>query len=369
MRIRLFYHSLVSDWNHGNAHFLRGIVAELLARGFDVQVWEPVDNWSLQNLKKEKGADYVTELVRQFPDWKPHFYSLETTDLSTIVKDADLVLVHEWNEPELIAQLGALKQSFGYRLLFHDTHHRSVTAPEQMAKYDLSAYDGVLAFGKIVKELYLKNQWAERAWVWHEAADTHLFQPLPDVPKTGDLVWVGNWGDDERTEELYEYLIQPVKALGLKATMYGVRYPEKAKQMLKEAGITYGGYLPSHLVPQTFAQYKMTVHVPRRPYVQTLPGIPTIRPFEALACGIPLISSTWYDGEKLFRVGEDFLMVNDGNEMQHRMDELLHNENLRHQLTASGLESIKARHSCAHRVDELMSIDRELTKAKITETL
>ena len=32
MRVALFYHSLVSDWNHGNAHFLRGIVRELFTQ-------------------------------------------------------------------------------------------------------------------------------------------------------------------------------------------------------------------------------------------------------------------------------------------------------------------------------------------------
>ena len=33
MRIAMFYHSLASDWNHGNAHFLRGIATELIERG------------------------------------------------------------------------------------------------------------------------------------------------------------------------------------------------------------------------------------------------------------------------------------------------------------------------------------------------
>ena len=50
MRIVMFYHSLLSDWNHGNAHFLRGIVSELLSRDHDVQVYEPQEAWSLQNL-------------------------------------------------------------------------------------------------------------------------------------------------------------------------------------------------------------------------------------------------------------------------------------------------------------------------------
>jgi len=36
MRVVMFYHSLVSDWNHGNAHFLRGVVTELLRREHEV---------------------------------------------------------------------------------------------------------------------------------------------------------------------------------------------------------------------------------------------------------------------------------------------------------------------------------------------
>ncbi|MGH8174867.1 MAG: glycosyltransferase, partial [Steroidobacter sp.] len=46
MKFVLFYHSLVSDWNHGNAHFLRGVVSELLARGHAVDVYEPENGWS-----------------------------------------------------------------------------------------------------------------------------------------------------------------------------------------------------------------------------------------------------------------------------------------------------------------------------------
>ena len=55
-------------------------------------------------------------------------------------------------------------------------------------------------------------------------------------------------------------------------------------------------------------RHRVTVHVPRRPYAQALPGIPTIRVFEALACGIPLVSAPWDDVEGLFRPGEDFLI-------------------------------------------------------------
>src|SRR5205085_9261795 len=103
--------------------------------------------------------------------------------------------------------------------------------------------------------------------------------------EAGDLIWIGNWGDDERTEELNEFLIQPAKALGLKARIHGVRYPASALQLLEDAEIEYAGWLPNFEAPHAFAGYKFTVHIPRRPYVEALPGIPTIRIFEALACG------------------------------------------------------------------------------------
>ena len=113
----------------------------------------------------------------------------------------------------------------------------------------------------------------------------------------------------KRSAELHEYLLEPVRALGLRARIHGVRYPQEALQGLQGAGIEYAGWLPNYRVPAAFARYRVTVHVPRRPYVEALPGIPTIRPFEVLACGIPLISAPWNDCEGLFTPGEDFLIA------------------------------------------------------------
>lgn len=175
---------------------------------------------------------------------------------------------------------------------------------------------------------------------------------------------IGNWGDDERTEELQEFLINPVRTLGLKACFYGVRYPEGAKASLQAAGIEYRGWLPNFDVPQIFSRYRLTVHVPRRPYVQALPGIPTIRPFEALACGIPLVCSPWEDTEKLFTPGKDYLVARDSAEMKAHLERLLSNADARQQLAAHGLATVRARHTCRHRVDELMAVVAQLRSAR-----
>jgi len=48
------------------------------------------------------------------------------------------------------------------------------------------------------------------------------------------VLWIGNWGDEERTAELEEYLLQPVRALRLLARIHGVRYPPSALASLAQ---------------------------------------------------------------------------------------------------------------------------------------
>ncbi len=282
-----------------------------------------------------------------------------------VAAEADVVIVHEWTDPVLVARIGMARQAGGrFTLLFHDTHHRAVSASGEIGAMDLSGYDGVLAFGEALRERYLATGWGRQVWTWHEAADDVLFHPIEGEPEEGDLVWIGNWGDGERAAELAEYLIDPVRDLSLRATVRGVRYPPKARKALKAAGIHYGGWVANAEAPRTFARHRVTVHIPRRPYVEALPGIPTIRPFEALACGIPLVSAPWDDAEGLFRPG-DFLWARDGDEMRTHLHHLIHDPAARAEQAARGLETIRARHTCRHRVDELSAIlDRLGTRPK-----
>jgi spore maturation protein CgeB len=364
VRVVLFCHSLRSDWNHGNAHFLRGIAAELLARGIDVRVFEPRDAWSVQQLVAEHGERALARFDTACPELTSTRYELETLDLDAATDGASLVLVHEWSASELVRRLGEHRERTGhYRLLFHDTHHRAVTDPAAMRRYALDFFDGVLAFGRVLRDLYVRRGWTARAWVWHEAADVRRFRPIAGAANAGDLVWIGNWGDDERTAEVGEFLLQPVRTLGLRAKVYGVRYPASGIEALARAGIAYGGWLSNLDAPLVFAGYRATVHIPRRPYVRALPGIPTIRVFEALACGIPLISAPWDDCEHLFTPGKDFLVAQDGAAMRAHLRQVLRDRAYAAELAAHGLATIRARHTCAHRVDELFAILRELGAA------
>ncbi len=356
MRVVYFTHSLRSCWNHGNAHFLRGVLRELVARDHEVRTYEPDGAWSFANLLADAGDRGLDAYRAAYPELASIAYAPDA-DLEALTDGADLVLVHEWNNPALVAALGEQrKRGARFTLLFHDTHHRAVSDPDAITAFDLSGYDGVLAFGETLSEVYRRWGWGRRVFTWHEAADIRLFHPPEHEQPREGLVWVGNWGDDERSAELERYLFRPAREVGLGLDIYGVRYPPAALQTLDSYGVRYHGWTPNAAAPALFSRHLATVHVPRRFYTEVLPGIPTIRVFEALACGIPLISAPWRDSEGLFRDGQDFLFAADEAAMRQALAAVRDDEGLRSSLVAHGLETIRARHTCAHRVDELMGV-------------
>ncbi len=356
MKIVWFVHAIASCWNNGNAHFLRGIGTELQRRGHDVLFCEPEAGWSESNLLRDAGAAALDGFRRAYPHLRRAKYDPDCPDLAALTDGADIVIAHEWNVPTLVNAVARMRRNgSSFVLLFHDTHHRALTDPDTMGQFELDGYDGVLAFGAVLADIYQRRGWARRVWTWHEAADTSRFYPRHSGVREAELVWVGNWGDDERTAEVEEFLLKPAAELGVRGSIFGVRYPEAARAMLSDRGFLWRGWLPNHAVPEVFARHKLTVHVPRRPYAQTLRGIPTIRVFEALACGIPLISAPWSDSEGLFPPG-CYLTASDSAEMKSHMRAVLSDESLASALRETGLKAIRERHSCRHRVSELLDI-------------
>jgi spore maturation protein CgeB len=370
MKIVYFAHSLISCWNHGNAHFLRGVMRVLIASGHDVTICEPASSWSRDNLMRES-ATAASAFAATFPTLAGRVCITPEEDedrLDAALDGADLVLVHEWNEPDLVASIGERRVRAGrFTLLFHDTHHRMVSEPDAMARYDLSGYDGVLAFGEALSEAYRKAGWSGRVFTWHEAADDGLFRPPETSTARAGAVWIGNWGDGERSQELRDYMLATSARIGLPLDIYGVRYPDEAKAELERHGAQYHGWAANARAPEIFARHRFTLHVPRRFYVTQLPGIPTIRVFEALACGIPLLSAPWQDSERLFEPGFDYLQAKTPEEMEILMRSLLHDPDLREALAEHGLATIRARHTCAHRVTELLAIVETLRGAPARE--
>jgi len=366
LSFRFFAHSWISDWNHGNAHFLRGLASELVKLGHEVRCYEERDGWSIKNLAaegKNSLADAQATFRHSFPALDVRFYSTGPglrEFLDTELAGADVVVIHEWNSPEVVNAILRLKHKLRFRVLFHDTHHRAYSNPKEILRLPLNEFDGVLAFGDAIRRIYIDGFGVKRTWTFHEAADTAHFFPT-DAIKDTDVVWIGNWGDEERTRELEEFLLTPAAALrGAKFAVHGVRYPKDALERLAQSNIEFRGYLPNLHAPKMYTRSKISLHVPRRFYANGLSGVPTIRVFEALASGSPLVCAPWNDAEGLFRPGQDYVCVPNSQAMISELANLLRDEHARQQIAASGLETIRARHTCVHRAQQLLEICHHL---------
>lgn len=370
MKFSFFYHSLVADWDHDNAHFLRGIVSELLTRGHQVQVFEPADGRSRVNLLANHGPHALEQFHAAYPGLESQTYDCETLNTEQIAEASDVIIVHELNDPWLIKGFGELRNrvqkgsnsDLNFLLLFHDTHHRVVSEPEWIESFKLEYYDGVLAFGETLSEIYRALGWTNSVWTWHEAADINVF--FPRVPNSiypsSELIWIGNWGNGERSQELETFLMHPVRDLNMSCDVYGVGYPHLVLQKFKALGIRYGGWLPDFKAPEVFAHHTTAVHIPRAYNAQTLPGIPGIQLFKAMACGIPLVSAPWHDREDMFTPGEDFLVAKDTTEMRRKLCSIINDKEYARQLADHALQTIRSRHTCSHRVDQLLQITESL---------
>jgi spore maturation protein CgeB len=334
--------------------------------GHEVRCYEELGNWSLKNLVNRGGKAAIAavdDFRRQYPELDIRFYNRDDSFpefAAQQLKGADLVILHEWNEPAVVNTVLSLKRTCGFRALFHDTHHRAYSRAREILRLHLHLFDGVLAFGEAVRAIYADGFGVARTWTFHEAADVQAFAPLP-AEKDIDVLWIGNWGDEERTRELNEFMIAPAALLpGCKYVVHGVRYPVEALQALQAAGIEYRGYLPNLCAPRVYGRSRLALHVPRQQYANGLSGIPTIRVFEALACGVPLVCSPWTDVEGLFRPGLDYLVVPDGAAMRAEVARLLADRNARRQMAECGLETIRQRHTCGHRAQQLLEICAEM---------
>jgi spore maturation protein CgeB len=360
--IALFLHSIRSDWNNGHAHFMRGLVRALVQMGHTVTCFERESDWSIDNLRDEGEAGHKSLLQFEtvYPEIRVAFHNADRDALRAALQRTEIVVVHEWNPPELIDVLLKLRDEIGFQILLHDTHHRASSSPEAIDNLRVARFDGVLAFGQALKQIYRSRFGLERVWVLHEGADTSVFHPRND-PKTMDVLWVGNWGDEERSREICEYLVHPAASLPQFSFMvHGVRYPAHGLEALRNAHIRFGGYLANLDAAKKYAEARLTFHIPRQQYSTAMTGIPTIRIFEALASGIPLISAPWSDSEALFRPG-DFRMVANGAEMITAIRQLLKDPVRASEQAAQGLRTVLARHTCRHRAEEFTSICEELT--------
>ena len=235
-------------------------------------------------------------------------------------------IVHEWNDPALVA---AHRRRTAARRAVHAAVPRHPSPRRQRARghrvtstsmTTTACWPSARRCAQVYRALGLGRPRLHLA----RGGGLTAVPPACCRRSRDGLVWIGNWGDDERSAGAgANSCCEPAEAAGLAARRPWRALPRCGPAHAGRATARIiGGWLPNTEVPRGLRRHLATVHVPRRFYVDALPGIPTIRVFEALACGIPLVCAPWERRGGPVPPGEDFLVARDGAEMTRHLQAL-----------------------------------------------
>ena len=171
VKLGLLHPFAESCWNHGNAHFLRGVLRELLAAAMTWR-WSPAESWSRDNLLRDHGEAGLDAFRTAYPELRSQTYEAGI-DLPAPCDGADLVIVHEWNDPGWSPHIGRARRHGGRFCCCSTTRITARSAiPRRSRGFDLDDYDGVLAFGETLAAVY-------RRWGWGRASSSGMRPPIP----------------------------------------------------------------------------------------------------------------------------------------------------------------------------------------------
>ncbi|MDQ3032162.1 MAG: glycosyltransferase [Myxococcota bacterium] len=347
--------SITSSWGNGHATTYRGLLRELAARGHRVLFLERDLDFYADNRDLPDPPYCTTQLYRSVDELRA-LYARE-------VREADLVVVGSY-VPEGVAVGRWVTQTARGATAFYDIDTPVTLAKlargenEYLTSALIPAFDLYLSFtgGPTLRALERRHG-ARRAEALHCSVDPALYFP-EDVPERWDLGYLGTYSDD-RQPTLESLLLEPAR-----------RWPEGRFHV---AGPQYPAHLawPAnvereiHLAPHEHRAYyraqRFTLNVTRRDMIAA-GWSPSVRLFEAAACGVPIISD-WWEGLDSFLVPEREILIARGPDDALSM--LRHiGEDERLRIAERARARVLAEHTAAHRAETLERLTRELRDAR-----
>ena len=336
MRIVFLGLSITSSWGNGHATNYRALLKALRRRGHDVLFLERDVPWYAS--ARDFDAPYVSLYASV-----EHLRDVHTAD----VRDADLVVVGSY-VPDGVEVGGWATRVARGATAFYDVDtpvtvaklergDREYLTPELVPRFDLYlSFTGGPLLGR------LEREWgARRAVAFHCFVDPQLHRPV-DVERRFAAGYLGTYSAD-RQPALERLLLEPARRLPERAfAVAGPQYPD---------GIDWPENVEriEHLPPAEHARFycsqAVTVNVTRADMARA-GWSPSVRLFEAGACGVPVLSDRWDGLDELFAVGREILVADTAEEAAQILRETDDDE-----LRAVG-ERLRARVLARHTADD-----------------
>lgn len=353
LRIVIIGLSITSSWGNGHATTYRGLVRELVALGHEVLFLERDVPWYADNRDLPHPPYGRTELYTTLDELRERF--------AGEVREADLVIVGSYVPEGVAVGEWAIAQAQGI-CAFYD-----IDTPVTLAKLERGDYE-YLAPELIARyDLYLSFSGGPILQQLEEQYGSPCARPLycsfdPELyfPQAGELHWdlgyLGTYSDD-RQPPLEKLLLDPARQWSQgRFCVAGPQYPDTVQWPPNVERIAH---LPPAQHRAWYNAQRWTLNITRQDMIRA--GFsPSVRLFEAAACGTPIISDYWDGLDSFFEFDKEILVARSPGDTLRYLHEIPDEE--RRNIGERARMKVLSQHTATHRAGELESYALELQR-------
>jgi spore maturation protein CgeB len=335
--------SVTSSWGNGHATTYRALIEALASRGHHVTFLERDVPWYRGHRDLTKPSNWTVRLYQSLQDIPRRYTSL--------IRDANLVILGSYVPDGIAIAEWVTAHAQGVTAFYDIDTPVTLAGLDQGLEYLSPAmiprFDLYLSFsGGPVPGMIEDAYGSPMARVLYCSADPDLYRPHP-VKQHWSLGYLGTYSDD-RQPSLERLLLAPAKMLAdHQFVVAGSRYPE---HLVWPDNVSRIEHLSQHQHPPFYSRQRFTLNLTRAD-MRALGFSPSVRLFEAAACGTPVISDRWPGIETIFEPGTEILLVSDAREVSQILRDIP--EERRLAIADKARRRILADHTPDHRARQL----------------
>ena len=351
MKIVVFGLTITSSWGNGHATTYRSLLKALARRGHHIMFVEKDVEWYRSNRDLPK-PDFCT--VKLYQDW-----SRDSAAFVIASADADVIVVGSYF-PDAIEATRALLDAARCPILFYDIDTpitmqqlRTRGGTDYLTPALIPSYAAYLSFtgGPTLRELEEVFH-AQRALAFYCSVDPELYRPVAARTEFAcDLSYLGTYAADRQPKLMR--LLDGAAALAPRQAFLvaGPQYPDNAIRW--QSNVRRLTHVPPRDHPAFYCSSRFTLNITRDDMVAAGYS-PSVRLFEASACGAVILSDDWPGLPEFLTPGEEMLLPKDAAEVSLILTDMSDAE--REQMGQRARARVLEAHSSAHRATQFERI-------------
>ena len=339
--------SLSSRWGNGHATTYRALLRALADRGHEITFHEWDAPWYRGERRDLPDPDFCT--LRLYPDW-----SVVRDEVVAEARDADATLVGSYvhEGPRVIDDLADAGVD---PLFFYDIDTPVTVAQLRRGEHESLRPDQVPLFtryfsftgGPFLHEVLENELGARDARQLACSVDPERYRPVPPDPELeAALAYMGTFSED-RAPGMRQLLLEPARRLGSRRFLVGgPNYPDVGSW---PENVRHIDHVPPARHAAFYASADWQLNLTRAD-MKEAGWSPSVRLFEAAACGAPLLSDRWPGIDELFEPGREIVLPEGPDAVVEALG--MHPDD-RRAIGAAARERVLAEHTNERRAEQL----------------